>query len=127
MYYQLSNVFNFLPSEAIKASELKRGDVVFMYSRWDLIIDSDRQEEHYNNGLNQRLKVLGGGATYLAPDHNVTVIKRDLINSSQMEKFISDYLEEERKREELARQEEEEEIEREKDYLRARLRSLGDD
>lgn len=127
MRHELISVFNFLPSEEIKASDLKRGDVVFIYSRWDLVIDSKIRKDSYNKGFNQEYQVIGGGTGYCSPKQTVTIIKRDLINSKQMQKFIDDHLEELRKREELAKQEEEEEIEREKEYLRARLKRLGDD
>lgn len=125
MRYTLSTIFDCLPTETVKASELKSGDVAFVHGWWDLVVNIDVDDLTFNNGANQRIRRLSGNISYARPADDIAIVKRGLFNSAKLEKFIEDHLIEEERLRKLAEEEEQEEIEREKEYLRARLKDLG--
>lgn len=127
MHYDLVEVFQFLPNENIKASKLRRGDIVFVHQRWQLIIKTKANSPRYNNGLNLEIQGLGNGTSYLEPDCDVKIISRQHLDYGGLLHFINAYEAEQKKLEKQRREEELEEIEREKEHLRARLKDLEDE
>jgi len=124
MNYEMLDVFQFLPQETIKASELKRGNIVKIHARYELVIDSKTEEDNYNNGWNQQIELLHGTA-YLPTEHEVSIVKRELVNES-IKEFIDAHLKQQEEWDKLREQEEEEERQREIEYLEDRLRGLKD-
>jgi hypothetical protein len=108
----------------VKASKLQRGDVAFIHSRWDLVIDTRRGEKDSNNGRDLEIDVFYG-TSYLPSDHAVKIVKRDLFDVKGLQAFIVAHVEEQHRLQELYEKEEKEEREQEREYLERRLRELG--
>lgn len=132
--YLPNDFFNAFPTEQVKASELKPGDIFkrnSQYSQaWEMAISSEK-DNYYNNGYDWKVSTLsahgGGGGQYFHPDEEVTVILRSLINQEVVDKLIKRADFEEKRREKWRHQEEEEERERLRE-MRDRLnRELGED
>lgn len=127
MNHNLVDVFTFLPSEMVAASDLKCGDIAFIHSRWGLVLGAEVNDDYYNQGANMEIPTMNGGTGWLPPTYDVKIIRRDLLDHVKIQEYIEDYLEDQRKWEEIAAQEEKEEREREIAYLKERLEHLEDD
>ena len=125
MTYKMQEVFDFLPQEKIKTSELVRGNIVKLWAKWEIVISNHRAADDYNNGCCQRIELLYG-ATFSDPNLEVPVVKRDLI-SEDIFKFIDEHLAEQAEMDRLVEEEEREERKRKREYLKACLRELEDD
>lgn len=117
-------VFDLFPSEMIFASDIRPGDIAFVYARWIFVIRSKTDHEVQQED-NRLIEDFSGGSSYLPDTHRVKVVQRGLIDQEKAATILADRLEELREQEELDRQEDEEERERERNYLEERLRRLG--
>ena len=124
--YDISKVFSFLPSEKIKACELKAGDIAFIHSQWQLLTNTFHSETFDNHGHNFVVNFLTGGISYLQPNYEVSLIKRDIVNTIEMDAFISNHLKKMEELRKLQEKEDQEKIERECEYHRRKLRDLGE-
>lgn len=118
MNYKLIDLFKFFPSELIIANELVRGDIGFIHSRWGMILTVNERKDFDNHGSNLEITFIDNGISYLSPKRDIKIIKRDLLDSVGIQKYIEDYLEESRRRLEeeiLAEQNEQDYLISEKD------------
>lgn len=51
--YMPNDIFDLLPTEKVKASEVVPGDIFLSYNRWGLVYTNEQREPHHNNGYNQ--------------------------------------------------------------------------
>lgn len=126
MNHSLSNLFDFLPQQIIKATDLKRGDVVKIHQLWVLVFESKADPGFDNHGLNHVVVDLNGNNFYLHPEDGVSIIQRNLLDQEKVSQYINRYIEEELRFQRLAEQAEAEAIAEEKAYLQQRLRELED-
>lgn len=123
---KIEQVFDFLPTEFIKACDLKPGDVGYINARWTVVLNGTLMDPSYNNEYNYTIDCLDYGTSCLPPEHNVKIIQRSLFNSTELQKFVSVSLEEKRLLDEESRIESEKELKRERAYreLESRLREI---
>jgi hypothetical protein len=119
-------MLNLLPFQMVDASTLKRGDIAFINQWWQIVEQCRKRADNFNNGWNQEI-ITGRGGGYLPPDHKVRIIRRDLLDSNESEKLLSE-IDKEKKFFENARKEERRlEQRRIKEQIRHLERELDDD
>lgn len=79
-------MFNFLPHEMIKGSELVCKDIAFVNNSWILIIEID--EKLNNNDLSVQVKCFGRAVCYVSPSKEFKILKRNLIDHDGLDIFI---------------------------------------
>ncbi len=122
----ISEIFNFISSEKIIASDLQIGDIALLHSRWLVVVKTELFDNGWNHGRNFSVTSLEGGGSYFSPSENVFIIKRGLVDKDGIVTYIHNHLKEVEEYDRIREEEEKEELEREKEYLRERLEALGD-
>lgn len=125
---KLSDIFSCLVLETVKAKDLKRGDVAFIHSRWNLVLDAKKRRD-LPTGYKQDeiIDIFGMDGNGLLPlDYDVKIAKRGIFDSNKLDEFITEYKGWRHEMEESFKKEQEEEREREKAELRRRLKDLED-
>lgn len=121
--YLPNDFFNVFPTETIKASELKTGDLFKNHNAWRMVSYSKLEQDYYNNGRNLSVYVVSEnsslGSSFFKPDEEVTVILRSLINPEMSKKIIDQSI--------LVAKEHERLLEIEEKEERQRLRDMRDD
>jgi hypothetical protein len=127
MNHTLIDLFDFLQSEKLSATELKCGDVAFINSTWTLILNTSIDKNFDNHGYNLKIERFDRGISYISPKHIIKIIKRDILDTHGIKNFIDSSLEEYRQWEEKCALEEEKERLEEILYLKNRLEKLTND
>lgn len=126
MLFDISPVFEFLPTQSISADCLEKGDIALLNSRWHVVLSSKLDSEHYNHGYNQIIELFDSGTTYNQPKADIRIIRRDLVNIEKMLKFIDAKLTKRIEQRKLDDEEEKAQMEEETRYLKRRLQELED-
>ena len=124
---KLADIFDFLETEKIPAHELKRGDVAFIHSRWNLALKVQKKKDPYRVYNQDEIIDINGmdGTGTLPINHSVKIIKRGVFDIIGLEKFMAEYEAWRHEMEESCRKANEEDRIREKMVLRKRLEELG--
>ena len=125
--YLPNDIFDLLPTEEVKASEVVQGDIFFAYNQWGLVYTNKFKKVFCNNGSNQLISCVRHGCSYLPPDHKAKIIQRSLVNKERAQEMIAQYEAEEVEREKWRKEEEKEEKERLREMRDELNRELGED